>query len=218
MSSQAGFVTKDGRLSAKGLKRFFKDGVLPKKSAKRPKFAKAKPIEAQEAELEEIPVPKTFKCSEEELKKKRRLQEAVENLVKCGANTKELLSALAAAQTAQRTSIFAENVTSGVSMPPDSPPHSLEEWERANLADRIREPCGGKDDGRLTPPISLLLKECIPFSDVAALVAATEPPRCHLHRLCLFPRAKLPTHRWGARRGIQPLELHIVHSSLLLAM
>ena len=97
MSSQAGFVTKNGNLSAKAIKRIFKDGVMPKKSAKRPKVATAKPIEAQEAEFEEIPVSKTIKCSEEELKKKRRLQEAVENLMKCGANTKELLSALAAA-------------------------------------------------------------------------------------------------------------------------
>ncbi len=62
----------------KGLKRIFKDAVLPKKSAKRPKVAKAKPIKAQEEELEEIPVSKTTKCSEEELQKKRRLQEAVE--------------------------------------------------------------------------------------------------------------------------------------------
>ncbi len=114
MSSQDGFVTKDGRLSAKSLKRIFKDGVLPNKSAKRPKVAKAKPIKAQEAELEEIPVSKTIKGSEEDLKKKRRHQEAVENLVKCGANTKELLSALAAAQAAQKTSFVAEAVTSSV--------------------------------------------------------------------------------------------------------
>jgi hypothetical protein len=176
MSSQDGFVTKDGRLSAKGLKKTFKDAVLPKKSAKRPKVAKAKPIETQEEELEEIPVSKTTKCSEEELKKKRRRQEAVENLVKCGANTKELLSALAAAQAAQRTSIVAEDVTSGVSMPPDSPPYSLEEWQRANLQRIIQDPRDGKDDGGLTPPISHLLSEGISVSDVAALVAATEPP------------------------------------------
>ncbi len=73
MSSQSGFDTNYGRLSAKGLKRIFKDGVLPKKSAKKPKVTKAKPIEAQEAELEEIPVSTTIKGSEEELKKKRRL-------------------------------------------------------------------------------------------------------------------------------------------------
>ncbi len=90
-------MTKNGNLGAKGIKRIFKSGVMPKKSAKRPKIAKAKPIEAQEAELKEIPVSKTIKCSEEELKKKRRLQEAVEKLMKCGASTKELLSALTAA-------------------------------------------------------------------------------------------------------------------------
>jgi hypothetical protein len=180
MSSQDEFVTKDGRLSAKGLKRSFKDGVLPKKSAKRPKVAKAKPIEAQEVEFEEIPVSKTIKGSEEELKKKRRLQEAVETLVKCGANTKELLSAFAAAQAAQRTSFVAEDVTSSVSMPPDSPPHSLEEWQRANLERVIQNPRDGKDDGGLTPPMSRLLSECIPFSDVAAVVAATEQSKASL--------------------------------------
>jgi hypothetical protein len=171
MSSQPGFVTKDGRLSAKGLKRIFKDGVLPKKSAKRPKVAKAKPIEAQEEEHEEIPIPKTFKCSEEELEKKRRLQEAAENLVKCGANTKELLTAPAEAEINQSTSIFAENVTSGVSMPPDSPPYSLEAWERANLSDRIQEP-----RGRQAPPISLLLKKCIPFSSSGGISSRHRAP------------------------------------------
>jgi hypothetical protein len=55
MSSQAGFVTKNGNLSAKALKRIFKDGVAPKKLAKRQKVAKAKPIESQEEEYEEIP-------------------------------------------------------------------------------------------------------------------------------------------------------------------
>jgi hypothetical protein len=37
-------------------------------------------------------------------------------------------------------------------------------------------PCCVKDDGERTPPISQLLDEYITFSDVAALVAATEPP------------------------------------------
>jgi hypothetical protein len=121
MSSQAKFETKDGNLSAKALKRIFKDGVVPKKLAKRQKVAKAKLVEDQEAEREEIPVSKTFKRSEEDLDKERRLQEAAENFVKSGANTKELLSALAAAQAAQRTSHFAEDVTSKVSRPPNSP-------------------------------------------------------------------------------------------------
>jgi hypothetical protein len=60
MSSEAGFVTKNGNLSAKALKRISKDGVTPKKLAKRQKVAKAKPIETQEEEHEEIPVSKTF--------------------------------------------------------------------------------------------------------------------------------------------------------------
>ncbi len=109
-----------------------------------------------------------------DLDKKRRLQEAAENLVKCGANTKLLLSALAEAQTVQRASNFTEDVTSKVSRPPNSPFYSLEAWERANLADRNQDPRDGKNDGGLTPPISLLLNDCIPFSDVAAVVAPTE--------------------------------------------
>jgi hypothetical protein len=111
---------------------------------------------------------------------KSQHQEAAENLVKCGANTKELLSALAAAQTAQRTSNFTEDVTSKASRPLNSPSYSLEAWERANLADRNQDPRGGKDDGGLAPPISLLLSECIPFSDVASVVAATEHSKVSL--------------------------------------
>jgi hypothetical protein len=95
--------------------------------------------------------------------------------VECGANTKELLSALAAAQAAQRTSIVAKDVTLSVSMLPDSPPHSLEEWQRANLQRIIQDQRDGKIDGGLTPPITRSLCEGIPFSDVAALVAVTEP-------------------------------------------
>jgi hypothetical protein len=41
MSSQAGFVTKNGNLSAKALKSIFKDGVGPTKLAKREKVAKS---------------------------------------------------------------------------------------------------------------------------------------------------------------------------------
>jgi hypothetical protein len=100
--------------------------------------------------------------------------------VKCGANTKELLSALAAAQTAQRTSNFTEDVTSKISRPPNSPSYSLEAWERANLADSFQDPRDGKNDGGLTPPISLLLSDCIPYSDVAAVVAATEQSKASL--------------------------------------
>ncbi len=61
LSSQAGVVTKNGNLSAKALKRTFKDGFVPQKLAKRQKIAKVKPIEAQEEEHEEISVSKTFK-------------------------------------------------------------------------------------------------------------------------------------------------------------
>jgi hypothetical protein len=49
MSSQAGFVTtKNRNLSAKVLKRLFKDGVVPKKLPKRQRVAKVEPIEAPE--------------------------------------------------------------------------------------------------------------------------------------------------------------------------
>jgi hypothetical protein len=54
MSSQAGFVTKNGNLSANALKRIFKDGVVPKKSVKRAKVVKKEPIEAIEPPLMKI--------------------------------------------------------------------------------------------------------------------------------------------------------------------
>ncbi len=127
MSTQAGFVTKNGNLSAKALKRIFKDGIGPTKLAKRKKVAKTTHLENQEEEWEEIPIPKTSKRPVEVLDKKRRLQEAAEILITCGANTKELLSALGAAQTAQRTSNITEDVTSKVSRPPNSPPTA---WRR----------------------------------------------------------------------------------------
>jgi hypothetical protein len=76
MSNLAGFVSKDGNLSAKALKRIFKDGVGPKKLAKRQKVAKAQPVEAHEAEWEEIPVSDTFKGSGDDSEKRRRLEEA----------------------------------------------------------------------------------------------------------------------------------------------
>jgi hypothetical protein len=131
-------------------------------------------LEAQEEELEEIPVPNTFEWSdEEESEKRRRLQEAAENFVKSGASTKELLTALAEAEINQSTKILADRVTTNVTMPPDSPPLSLEAWRNSNLADRIQDQRGGKDDGGLTPPIALLFNECVPLNDVAALVANT---------------------------------------------
>jgi hypothetical protein len=143
--------------------------------AKRQKIAKAKPIEAQEEEHEEIPVSKNFKWSEEELEKKRRLQEAAENFVKNGAKAKELLTALAEAEINRNTKILANRVTTNVTMPPDSPPYSLEAWKNSNLADRIQKQRCGKDDGGLTPPIALIFNDCVLLGDVAALVAATEP-------------------------------------------
>jgi hypothetical protein len=139
MSSQARFVTKNGNLSAKALKRIFKDEVVPKKFAKRQKVAKANHLEDQEAEWKEIPAPKTVKRSVEDLDRKRRLQEAAENFVKSGATQKELLAALAEAKILQNTKNKAEMFTSNVLMQPDSPPCSLEEWERANLGRMIRE-------------------------------------------------------------------------------
>ncbi len=84
----------------------------------------------------------------EDLDKKRRLQEAAENFVKSGATQKELLAALAEAKIVQNTKIRAEIVTSNVLMQPDSPPCSLEEWERASLERMIQEQRFGEDDGR----------------------------------------------------------------------
>ncbi len=75
-TSQAGFVTTNGNLSAKALKRILKDGVGPTKSTKGKKVAKAKHLEDKEAEWEEIPIPKTSKRPVEVLDKKRRLVEA----------------------------------------------------------------------------------------------------------------------------------------------
>jgi hypothetical protein len=88
--------------------------------AKRQKVAKAKHLEDQEAEWEEIPVPKTFRRSVEDLDMKRRLQEAAENFVKIGATQKELLAALAEAKIVQNSKIRAEIVTSNVLMQPES--------------------------------------------------------------------------------------------------
>ncbi len=149
---------------------------MPKKFAKRQKVAKVKRLEDQEAEWEEIPGPKTVKRSVEDLDKKRRLQEAAENCVKSGATQTELLAALAEAKVVQNTKNKAEMFTSNVLMQPDSPPCSLEEWERANLGRMIQEQrFFGEDDGGRTPPISDLFNKGIPVSDVAPSVAATSP-------------------------------------------
>jgi hypothetical protein len=61
-TSQAGFVTKSGNLSAKALKRVFKDGGVLKKSTKKQIVLEAEPDEVYEEPLKEIPdlgFPKT---------------------------------------------------------------------------------------------------------------------------------------------------------------
>jgi hypothetical protein len=80
-------------------------------------------------------------------------------------------------------------------------------------------PRGGKDDSRLTPPISFLLKECIPFSDVAALVAATEPPSVPLASSMSASTSQAPNPSLGsaardtatgsAHRAFQPDPGHV---------
>ncbi len=79
---------KDGRLSAKALKRIFKDGVAPKKSAKKRKVAKAEHIEAPEEKIDEVPAPEPTKPLDEEARKKRHLDEAAEMYLDSGATAK----------------------------------------------------------------------------------------------------------------------------------
>ncbi len=59
--------------------------------------------------------------------------------MKSGTSTKELLAALAEVEIVRNTTSLANRVTANVTMPPDSPLYSLEEWESSNLADRIQE-------------------------------------------------------------------------------
>jgi hypothetical protein len=80
MSSQEGFVTKNGYLSAKALKRIFKDGVVPKKSAKKQRVIEAEPDEVYEEPLKEIPDLGFPKTSEKESEKRRCLKEAVKTI------------------------------------------------------------------------------------------------------------------------------------------
>ncbi len=94
-------------------------------------------------EIHDFGSPKT---SDEEVEKRRRLEEATK-ILESGASAKELLAALAEADTARETKLYAESVTSNVLMPPDSSPCSLEEWERANLEHMIQEQRYGKDNG-----------------------------------------------------------------------
>jgi hypothetical protein len=47
-------VTKNGILSAKALKRIFKDGVQPKKLPKRQKIVKAEPTKAPEKKMKKL--------------------------------------------------------------------------------------------------------------------------------------------------------------------
>ncbi len=55
MSSQAGFLTKNGNLSAKARKRIFKDGGAVKRAPKKAKVGRTEPDEVIEAPLTEIP-------------------------------------------------------------------------------------------------------------------------------------------------------------------
>ncbi len=93
---------KNGNLSAKALKRIFKDGIGPTKLAKRRKVAKAKHLEDKEAEWEEIPLPKTSRKPVEVSDKKKRLQEATKKFLESGASAKELIAAIAEAEAAQK--------------------------------------------------------------------------------------------------------------------
>jgi hypothetical protein len=117
MSSQAGFVTKNGNLSAKALIRIFKDGVMPKKSAKKAKVVKAEPTEAPEEKNEEIMDLNITRTSEEELEKRRRLSVAVENYFESGATAKELLAAHSDENFKRAMKIFAENQAAGMYRP-----------------------------------------------------------------------------------------------------
>jgi hypothetical protein len=87
-----------------------------------------------------------------------------------------------------------------------------------NLEHMIQEQRYGKDNGEQTPPILQLLNKCMPLSDSAPLVATPSSAKVLIASSFLVPPAKLPTYRLGTRRWIQPLELHIVHSSALLVI
>jgi hypothetical protein len=176
MSSQAGFVTNDGRLSAKALKRIFKDGVAPNKSAKKRKVAKAEHIEVPEEKIDEIPAPEPTKPLEEEARKKRCLDEAAEMYLDSCATAKELLMALAeATKVARNMKILEEFTAKGVERP-EFTPFSGEAWERSNITHMIRKQRYGKDnDGERTPPISLLIGAHTSERDMADLVTAPEP-------------------------------------------
>ncbi len=119
--------------------------------------------------------------------------------MKSRASTKELLAALAEAKIVRNTKILAERVTANVSMPPDSPPCSLEAWERVNLAYMIQKQRYGNDDGGRTPPISQLFNECIPLSDVAPLVAATSSANVLLASSFSGSTSQAPNPSLGAR-------------------
>ncbi len=61
-------------------------------------------------------------------------------------------------------------------MAQDFPPFSQEAPQNSDLSRTAREQRYGKDYGERTAPILQFLDECNTVSDVAALVAATEPP------------------------------------------
>ncbi len=114
-------MTKKGNLSAKALKRKFKDGGVQKKSAKKQRMLKAKPDEVFDEPPTEIPHLNFPRTSEEEFEKRRRLNEAVENYFESGATAKELLAALSDANIKRAMKIMEENRAAGMHQPPPSP-------------------------------------------------------------------------------------------------
>jgi hypothetical protein len=73
-----------------------------------------------------------------------------------------------------------KNIAAGVYKAQDSPPFSQEAPQHSDLSRTTREQLYGKDYGVRTPPISEFLDECNTFSDVAAVVAATEQSEASL--------------------------------------
>ncbi len=122
MSTQAGVFTKNENLSAKALKRIFRDGGVSKKSGKKQKAAKSESADLPKEKIEEIPDLDIPRWPGEELEKRRRLQqEAAENFVKCRATPKEQLAALSEAKFKRHMKIMTENEAVGLYQPPPSP-------------------------------------------------------------------------------------------------
>ena len=76
----------------------------------------------------------------------------------------------------KKTQEMSKNIAAGVYKAQDSPPFSQEAPQHSDLSRTTREQRYDKDYGERTPPILQFLDECNTVSDVAALVAATEPP------------------------------------------